>query len=71
MKIRCYQWYAIPLEQKRKMIVSEGKIYPELGYHDTQQSIKYVKCYIGDHFNFQETCKVLPYDGNLSVRKDP
>ena len=52
-------------------MVSEGKIYKDLGYHYFQIIKEYVKFHVDDHIDFQSQCDHLPYGGNLSVRKDP
>lgn len=52
-------------------MVADSKIYSELGYHYTKYSKENVEFHIDYHLEFQGRCKNLPYDGNLSMRKDP
>ena len=69
-ELRCYRWFSITKEEKDKL-VSQGEIDASVGYHYTQNGIEMVEFHVDDHILFQSKCDVLPYGGNLSVRKPP
>ena len=69
-ELRSYRWISIEEWEYNKMVKNK-ELQKGMGYRYVKDKITYYECHVDCHEKFQERCAILPFGGQLSVRKDP
>jgi hypothetical protein len=70
-ELRTHRWVQIPM-QRYTELVEKGELSIEQGYKYNKKNTNeaYVELHVDDHLLFHEECSMLPFGGNLSVRRN-
>ena len=52
-------------------MIKNKQLQKGMGFKYVKDGITYYECHVDCHEKFQERCAILPFGGQLSVRKDP